>query len=146
MKMICKDRDTSIHEHGWGYERWIANSELYCGKLLVLYRGLECSVHYHKNKHETFYIQEGLLKMRVWEEPFEVPEGCYLVKHEKNRISSDPKQFSVSCEEFLMRPGDRLVVPRFTPHQFVGVDPKTTIIEISTQHFEEDSYRIVRGS
>lgn len=140
--MICKDRDASIHEHGWGYETWMCNSELYCGKLLVLYRGLACSIHYHKKKHETFYIQDGLLTMRVWEKPFEVPEGQLMLQVETGDPSANP---AWRCEEFPMRPGDRLVVPPLTPHQFVGVDPKTTIIEISTQHFEEDSYRIVRG-
>jgi mannose-6-phosphate isomerase-like protein (cupin superfamily) len=44
-----------------------------------------------------------------------------------------------------MHPGDRVVIPPNTPHQFRGMDPKSTIIEISTQHFEDDSYRIVRG-
>jgi hypothetical protein len=37
------------------------------------------------------------------------------------------------------------VLPPNTPHQFIGIDPKSTIIEISTQHFDEDSYRIQKG-
>ena len=125
--MISKDTENvEFHEKGWGYEVWMANCELYCGKLLVLYRNLRCSIHYHKLKDETFYLQDGLIRMNVWEGPFELGAPT-------------------DCDTFLMHPGDRLVLPPDTPHQFIGVDPKSTIIEISTQHFEEDSYRIQKG-
>lgn len=133
--MIYKDRDVELHQKGWGYENWMANCELYCGKLLVVYRNLSCSVHYHKIKDETFYLQDGLILMRVWEES--------TIEAMKERAS---KLFPLQRgNEFLMHPGDRLVLPPNTPHQFTGVDPKSTIIEISTQHFEDDSYRIQKG-
>ena len=131
--MISKDRNSEFHLKGWGYEVWMANCDLYCGKLLVLYKDLKCSIHYHKLKDETFYLQEGLIRMRVWEEPFEL---------EKRAAVFNPMPRASEC---LMHPGDSLVIPPNTPHQFEGVDPKSTIIEISTQHFEEDSYRIQRG-
>ena len=44
---------------GWGYEKWIVNTDLYCGKLLFIEAGKRCSWHYHKLKDETFYIQSG---------------------------------------------------------------------------------------
>lgn len=132
--MISKDTENvEFHTKGWGYEVWMANSALYCGKQLVLYRDLRCSIHYHKLKDETFFLADGLIQMRVWEEPF--------VMNTKQEIFGP----SPECSEFLMHPGDRLVIPPNTPHQFVGVDPKSTIIEISTEHFEEDSYRIRKG-
>lgn len=43
----------------WGSEEWIVNTEEYCGKILNLNKGFRCSMHYHKNKDETFYIIEG---------------------------------------------------------------------------------------
>ena len=46
---------------GWGYEKWICNSEEYCGKLLHIIKGKKCSWHYHKLKDEVFYLQSGLL-------------------------------------------------------------------------------------
>ena len=48
---------------GWGYEKWIVNNDKYCGKVLYFIKGKKCSWHYHKLKHETFYIQEGQLKV-----------------------------------------------------------------------------------
>ena len=46
---------------GWGYEKWIVNNEMYCGKLLFIEKGKRCSWHYHKIKDETFYLQSGLI-------------------------------------------------------------------------------------
>ncbi len=46
----------------WGEERWIVNRD-YCGKLLILKKGFRCSLHYHKNKDETFYVNKGKVLM-----------------------------------------------------------------------------------
>ena len=46
----------------WGKEIWIVNRE-YCGKKLVLNKGFRCSMHFHKNKDETFYILTGKVLM-----------------------------------------------------------------------------------
>ena len=49
---------------GWGYEKWIVNTEEYCGKILHINKGKKCSWHYHKLKDETFYLQKGQLLVR----------------------------------------------------------------------------------
>ena len=46
---------------GWGHEKWIVNTEEYCGKLLFFNEGKRCSWHYHKVTDETFYLQSGRL-------------------------------------------------------------------------------------
>jgi len=43
----------------WGNELWIVNNKKYCGKILTLNAGQNCSLHYHKIKHETFYVLSG---------------------------------------------------------------------------------------
>lgn len=48
----------------WGSEEWIVNGE-YCGKILKLNKGYRCSMHYHKNKEETFYLLSGKVLMEV---------------------------------------------------------------------------------
>ncbi len=40
----------------WGSEEWIVNNSTYCGKILNIKKGYRSSIHYHKNKHETFYL------------------------------------------------------------------------------------------
>ena len=46
-------------EKGWGHELWIHNSPMYCGKLLVFNANKKFSMHYHKLKHETWYVNKG---------------------------------------------------------------------------------------
>src|SRR5271154_4872833 len=52
---------------GWGREVWIANGELYCGKILEINKGKRCSLHYHKLKTESFYLRSGRLRVRLRE-------------------------------------------------------------------------------
>lgn len=109
------------HKKGWGKELWIANDEKYCGKILVLQKGKKCSIHYHKIKDETFYILEGKVKMELY------PNG----------YPSEP-------EIIEMNQGDVLHLPIGLAHRFFGLED-SQIMEISTQHFEEDSYRHIKG-
>ena len=104
---------------GWGHEVWIHNDERYCGKILVVKKDKKCSLHYHQKKHETFYIQSGRIHMRV--------------RYEDGREQS-----------FEMKPGDVLELAPGTAHQFTGLED-SEIMEFSTQHFEDDSYRLERG-
>jgi len=48
----------------WGEERWLVNRD-YCGKLLILKKGFRCSMHHHKNKDETFYINKGKVLLEL---------------------------------------------------------------------------------
>ena len=110
-----------IHPKGWGYEKWIVNNNLYCGKLLFFEKGKKCSWHYHKIKDETFYIQSGEILLRYGEcDDFEKSKTINL------------------------KPGDKFYVPPYLRHQMIGIKD-TELFEFSTQHFEDDSYRIIRG-
>ncbi len=46
-------------------EFWITNNieEGYCGKFLFLFENQQCPEHYHKLKHETFFVVKGTVKM-----------------------------------------------------------------------------------
>ena len=48
-------------EKCWGHEIWLANNKEndYCGKILFIKEGESTSMHYHENKHETFYVLSG---------------------------------------------------------------------------------------
>lgn len=58
----------------WGYEVWLVNRE-YCGKLLVLYKGFQCSLHYHKEKDETFYVNSGKVSMEIGKKKWTMKKG-----------------------------------------------------------------------
>jgi mannose-6-phosphate isomerase len=106
---------------GWGREVWIANGDLYCGKILEIQKGRKCSLHYHKIKTESFYLRSGRLKVRVL-------------------TSGD----SPIVEEFELEAGQCMDVPVGLIHQIEAIDD-AEIYEFSTQHFDHDSHRLIPG-
>jgi len=95
----------------WGHEEWIVNNELYCGKLLYLNKDYQCSLHYHKNKDETFYVLTGKI------------------------------QLEMNGTKKILYPGQSERILPYMKHRFTGM-VDSVIIEFSTHHEEDDSYRI----
>ena len=115
------DNLTEFHKKGWGHELWITNKDEYCGKILHFKAGKKCSWHYHKIKHETFYLQKGKLLIYFGDED--------NIELANNRI---------------LMPGDSMTIYQGLRHQMVAIED-SDLLEISTQHFEDDSYRIIKG-
>jgi quercetin dioxygenase-like cupin family protein len=105
---------------GWGHEIIFENNELYCGKLLVFKKGCKFSMHYHMIKDETWYVQEGEFLYR-W---------------------IDTETAEVVTETLVV--GDSVRQLPGQPHQLEALTDGT-IYEVSTQHFDSDSYRLWRG-
>lgn len=56
-------------EKPWGYELWIAyDNGRYAGKILHIRRGKRLSLQYHRRKHETIFLQRGILKLTMGKE------------------------------------------------------------------------------
>ncbi len=110
-----------IYLKGWGHEEWIVNNELYCGKILRFNMGMRCSYHYHKIKTETFYLRSGKIKI--------------MHSHSDNLDDATAT---------ILVPGQSFHVPVGLRHQIIAIED-SELFEFSTQHFESDSYRIVRG-
>lgn len=109
------------HSKGWGYEVWLDNRPEYCGKILHFDKGKKCSFHYHQLKTESFAILFGKI----------------LLKYSENDNLEEAQAIILERgETFFIYPGLR--------HQMIGLE-ESEILEISTQHFETDSIRIVRG-
>jgi len=62
----------------WGSEEWIVNNDLYCGKILNLKKGFRGSTHFHKNKHETFYLLDGKVLLELEDSKTIMNEGTSL--------------------------------------------------------------------
>ena len=73
----------------WGTEIWMANTEKYCGKKLILMEGYRCSMHYHLKKDETFYIDSGKVLMEVGDsvEVMEPGSSVHIGPKVKHRFS-----------------------------------------------------------
>lgn len=105
---------------GWGHEIVFVNNELYCGKLLVFKQGAKFSMHYHLIKDETWYVEEGEFIYR-W-----IDTDTAEVIEKKLIVGDTVRQL----------PGQ--------PHQLEALS-NGTIFEVSTQHFDSDSYRVWKG-
>ena len=105
---------------GWGEELIIENNEMYCGKLLIFKKGCKFSMHYHLIKDETWYVDKGEFIYR-W-------------------IDTE----TAETIEQKLKPGDVVRQRVGQPHQIIALTDGT-IFEVSTQHFDEDSYRVMKG-
>lgn len=109
--------------HGWGREDWIVNSDLYCGKLLRVEPGKRCSFHFHIKKHEHFCLLNGNIDMTL--------------------VHKDGRR-----ELIKMTPGDILYITPGLVHSFICPESEKVpaiLLEVSTRHYEDDSYRVVKG-
>ncbi|UXD21569.1 nucleotidyltransferase [Ignicoccus pacificus DSM 13166] len=64
-----------VVEKPWGREIWIADEPEYGGKIIEIKKGYSTSVHYHRQKKETIYVDKGTLKVRSGPNEFLVQEG-----------------------------------------------------------------------
>lgn len=105
---------------GWGYEIIFENNELYCGKLLCFKAGAKFSMHYHLIKDETWYVKEGEFIYR------------YINTNTADVI------------EINLREGDSVRQLPGQPHQLIAITDGI-VFEVSTEHFDDDSYRVIKG-
>jgi mannose-6-phosphate isomerase-like protein (cupin superfamily) len=101
----------------WGHEVIIHNDERYCGKILVIKAGHRISLQYHLLKTETWYIHSGKGMLRT-------------VDTAAGLESEQPVERGLVVE-----------IPRGSIHQIEALED-LELIEVSTQHFDDDTYRI----
>ena len=77
-------------------------------------------MHYHLKKKETWYIQQGSFQFN-W---IDVEDGLH--------------------DSRIIKEGDSVLIKRGQPHQLISLEDNSIVFEVSTQHFDEDSYRIYR--
>jgi quercetin dioxygenase-like cupin family protein len=107
----------------WGYELWIHNDSQYCGKLLVFTNeGNHFSMHYHMIKNETWYVQEGAFEF-------------HWIDTENGKLNKK-----------IIVPGDVVYIEKGKPHQLTALENNSIVFEVSTEHFDYDSYRIYKNS
>ncbi len=113
-----RDRLTRV-EKTWGHELWVDNRPEYCGKVLEFVQDRGTSWHFHQLKLETMHCLQGLIEVQ---------------------LVDDGRQYSV-----MLSPGENLLIPREQIHRIVGRSERAQLLEVSTQHFDDDSYRVWAG-
>ncbi len=107
---------------GWGYELIWATNDKYCGKIMVFEKaGAKFSMHFHKEKEETWFVNNGRFVVR-WID------------------TKDAKLFEKELKE-----GDTWHNPPLQPHQLEALEPMSSVTEVSTADSVEDNYRLIPG-
>lgn len=105
---------------GWGSELIWATNDKYCGKMLNFNTGAQFSMHFHREKDETWYVLSGEFEVE-W---------------------INTKDASI-CKNTLTQ-GSVWHNPPLLPHRIICVS-EGTIIEVSTPDSVEDNYRVMPG-
>jgi len=115
----------------WGMEIWFVNNEHYCGKRLIFAEDHRCSVHWHKEKHETFLVDRG----RVVVETFKMTIPV-ITKDASASVSMMLPEMA-----YILEVGQTMEIPQGIPHRITAIGGNASIIEFSTHHEDSDSYR-----
>ena len=109
-------------EKGWGYELHIVNREEYCMKKLVFTKkNAQFSMHFHKAKVETWYIEKGVFEVEM----------------------INTKNASKYRE--ILEEGEAWTNEVFQPHRLTCLTDEAIITEVSTTDSVEDNYRVEPG-
>lgn len=109
-------------DKGWGYEIIWASNDFYAGKILVFERkGSKFSMHFHREKDETWFISSGKFLLR------------YIDTSTSKIIEKELKE------------GDTWHNHPLLPHQIEALEPNSILFEVSTADSVEDNYRIFPG-
>lgn len=105
----------------WGHENIIISNDYYCTKYLYFDKKCGCtSMHFHRDKHETWIVTQGKFCVRYIE-----TETGNLKLHELNV-------------------GDTWINEPLLPHQLEALEDNSIILETSTPDSVEDNYRLYR--
>ena len=119
----CKSKKlpVKIVTKGWGKEVIFVNNDEYCGKLLCFEKDKKFSMHYHIKKKETWYVSKGCFIL-IW-------------------VETDT---GTTHTEYL-KVGDVITNERGEPHQLIAIED-SEVFEVSTKHYDEDSFRMWKGN
>lgn len=116
-----KKLPVEIVPKGWGKEIIFVNNDEYCGKLLCFEKDKKFSMHYHIKKKETWYVSKGSFIL-IW-------------------VETD----SGTTHTEYLKVGDVITNERGEPHQLIALED-SEVFEVSTKHYDEDSFRMWKGN
>ena len=120
LKPTEKKQTPQIVPKGWGHEVIFVNNDKYCGKILHFNTGGRFSMHYHLKKQETWYVASGRFQFK------------YI----------DTRNADIL--ETTLNVGDSVTNQLGEPHQIICLE-EGDIFEVSTTHYDSDSYRVMKG-
>lgn len=111
-----------IVQKGWGHEEILVDRPEYCLKKLVFTKkGNHFSMHFHKEKIETWVVESGSFNVTV--------------------INTR----NAEQETFTILKGDKWHNDPLMPHKLIALEDNSVILEVSTADSVEDNYRVAPG-
>lgn len=107
-------------EKGWGHEFIFATNDKYCGKFLNFKKNGKFSMHFHREKEETWYVLSGKFLIRL------IDTG------------------TADIIQFYLSPGQTWHNKPLLPHQVICIE-EGVLVEVSTPDSVEDNYRVLPG-
>jgi D-lyxose ketol-isomerase len=104
--------------HDWGYQLRLVNWEKYCGKFLVLTNNKVGSIHYHKEKTETFITLSGKVVLDIKRGP------------------------TADVERTILGVGEQATLFPSHLHQMWAKEAPAVVLEVSTHDDDSDTYRL----
>ncbi len=95
----------------WGSEIWVAHTDKYALKIIVVNEGTRSSLQYHEKKHEHIFVDSGKLQIE-WEND------------------------SGEMETLLLKPGDVVENKPGRKHRVTAIET-TRLIEVSTPELDD---------
>lgn len=109
-------------DKGWGFELIFANTDKYCGKLLVFERaGAKTSLVFHKEKVKSWFVNSGKFKI------------TYI-----DLVTGGTK-------EATLEEGQTADFGSLSPHQIEALVDNSVIFEVGTSDYKEDRFRLAPG-
>lgn len=94
----------------WGEEIIFAHTDRYAGKILRIRKGEALSLQYHRQKDESLYLHEGLVRLLV--------------------------EIDGRAEERALAPGDAIHLPAGTRHRMEAIED-SILFEVSTPELDD---------
>ena len=111
---------TNYIAKGWGGEVIWANEPEYCGKILKFKAGAKFSMHFHKEKKESWYVLSGVINLHL--------------------LNMD----NASITTCLLEPGSIWTNMPGEAHQIEAITD-SEVLEVSTKDSVKDNYRVFPG-
>ena len=110
---IIRPPDIRVVPKPWGEEHWIAHTDRYAGKLLILKKGHRLSLQYHERKHEVQYLESGRIKYTLG-------------------TADNPAE----CRDVVVEAGSVITLPPGSVHRMEALED-ARIFEVSTPELDD---------
>ena len=132
-------------EKDWGFRTRIHETPTFVLDRLHLKPGGFCTVHYHQQKYNKFYLESGTVQIEEFgtSHGLDLPIGTYLDEKNESKLLNNPTKITIMT--LLVKNLKEYVIKPLTIHRFFNSDTLNWAVLyelIYTEVCEEDIVRL----